>query len=121
MLINLSNHPSSKWSVKQSKTAIKKYRQIFDLPFPHISPNATSNQVKKSAETYLKKCLQVQKNNFDKNFAVHVMGELTFTFYIVTLLRSKNIKCIASTTKRIVKESNSSKTSIFSFVKFREY
>jgi hypothetical protein len=53
--------------------------------------------------------------------AVHIMGEMTFTFALVNLLKEVGIKCIASTTKRNVEEIDGKHVSTFQFVQFREY
>ena len=37
MLINISNHSSDKWSMKQHLMA-EKYGEIVDFPFPEIDP-----------------------------------------------------------------------------------
>jgi len=61
-------------------------------------------------------------NNFsNQNNAVHIQGEFTFVFALVSLLLNHNIKCIASTTSRNVIEENGKKITEFQFVKFREY
>ena len=57
----------------------------------------------------------------DADVTVHVMGEMTFTYYLVSLLKAKGITCVASTTERIIEEKDGMKTSLFKFVKFREY
>ncbi|MGQ9799960.1 MAG: hypothetical protein ACUVRG_11875, partial [Ignavibacterium sp.] len=57
----------------------------------------------------------------DKFNAVHLMGEFTFVYNLVNLLKKKNIKVIVSTTDRIVEESDGKKIVIFQFVRFREY
>ena len=121
MLINLSNHPKENWSEKQLSSALRKYKSIVDLPFPHISPNATSNQVKSKAEKYLEKILLLLKSSNDKNNAVHLMGEFTFVFHLATMLKRKKIPVVVSTTNRIVEEKDGKKIVSFDFVKFREY
>jgi len=121
MLINLSNHPLSQWSSNQLNTALKKYKAIVDIPFPQISPNASALQIKKKAAVYLAKCIKLISKSSDKHNAVHIMGELTFTYSYVTLAKLKNVICIASTASRNVKEEKHSKTSYFNFIKFREY
>ncbi len=121
MLINISNHPSNQWSEKQFKSAIKKFKSVYDLAFPHISPNANSNQVKIKARKYYEIILKLLKSSKDKSNAVHLMGELTFVFHLTQMLKKKNIKVIASTTDRIVEENNGKKIVIFNFVRFREY
>jgi hypothetical protein len=121
MLINLSNHPKNKWSEKQLSTALRKYKSIVDLSFPNISPNANSNQVKKKAEIFWNKILQMLKSSNDNNNAVHLMGEFTFVFHLATILKKKKIPVIVSTTNRIVEEKDGKKIVTFNFVRFREY
>lgn len=119
MLINLSNHPSNQWSDKQLKSALKNFKSVYDLPFPHISPKANSKQVKVKARKYFEKVLKILKSSEDKSNAVHLMGELTFVFYLAQMLKNKNISVIVSTTNRIVEEKNGKKIVSFNFVKFR--
>lgn len=121
MLINLSNHPSDKWSSRQLSAALNKYTSVVDLPFPHISPNATTSQVKSKAQSYLSKILKIISSSTDKNNAVHLMGEFSFVYHLVNLLKKKKISVVVSTTNRIVEESDEKKIVIFDFVRFREY
>jgi hypothetical protein len=53
--------------------------------------------------------------------AVHLMGEMTFTFRLVTMLQAAGIPCIASTTHRTVEERDGKKIVQFEFVQFRPY
>lgn len=127
MLINLSNHPSSNWGEKQKQAAIAQYNEIVDIPFPQIAPEATIEDVLKLAEHYAEKAKKLlgytDVKNFDtKTNAVHIMGEMTFTHNVVRFLGHNAIPCVASTTKRTVKEeANGQKTSVFEFVQFRPY
>ncbi len=121
MLINLSNHPINQWSVKQLNSAKKKYVKIVDIPFPAINPGANSTEITDKAELYNKKCLTILKKSTDKNNAVHIMGELTFTYALVRILKENSITCIASATARNVIQTKTHKNSIFEFVRFREY
>lgn len=121
MLINLSNHPSENWSRRQKLAAEKKYGKVVDLAFPKINPETSSAQIKNKAGKYLDRCLRLIDKSSGETCAVHVMGESTFTFALVTELKQNNITCVASTTDRNVSETSSSKTSYFAFVRFREY
>ena len=50
------------------------------------------------------------------------MGEMTLTFRIVELLKAQGIRCVASTTERIVTDlPDNRKETQFAFVQFREY
>jgi len=121
MLINLSNHPKNTWSEKQLSSALRKYKSIIDLPFPHISPNANSNKIKDKAEIYLIKIFKLIKTSPDKHNAVHLMGEFSFVFHLATMLKRKKIPVIVSTTNRIVEEKDGKKIVTFNFIRFREY
>lgn len=115
MLLNLSNHPSLNWSEAQKQAAAAKYGEIRDLPFPQIDPEWEAAQVRQLAEEYES---EIRENN---PTAVHIMGEMTFCFKLITRLNAIGILCIASTTERIVMEKEGVKTSTFKFVQFREY
>jgi NAD(P)H-flavin reductase len=116
MLINLTNHPSDKWPERQLMLAKKLYNEIYDLPFPNVPPEADEEDIKRLADDYLQKILPLNPQ------AVHIQGEFTFTYRMINLLKEHGIKCIASTTSRIVKEnSDGSRTYHFEFVRFREY
>ncbi len=121
-MINLSNHSSDTWSSKQYDRAIELYEYIYDIHFPHIHPKADKEDIKLLAFeyfTHIKKTLH-KKNH--QNFAVHLMGEQTFCYALVTLLKKENIKVIASTTERnVVDLGDGKKETTFEFVQFREY
>lgn len=115
MLLNLSNHPSHLWPDNQIQAALKQYDSVEDLPFPQINPAWTSDQVLRLAEEYEIKIRKISPT------AVHVMGELTFTFALVSKLQSIGIPCIASTTKRNATEEGNIKQSVFEFIGFRDF
>lgn len=117
VFLNLSNHPSVQWEAPQLAAA-REYGIIEDMPFPAISPDATNEELMELAEKTAKKILQKVE---DTQVTVHVMGEMTFTYRLVSLLKAEGITCVASTTERIVEEKDGLKTSEFRFVKFREY
>lgn len=119
LFINLTNHPSSLWSEKQRQAALL-YGEIVDLPFPIIDDAGDENYISALADEYLQKILTFSK---DDCVTVHLMGELTFTFALLKRLQRRGIMCIASTSKRIVKEETAGlKTEvIFQFERFRKY
>lgn len=118
--INLSNHPSNKWSDAQ-RDAAKKYGEIVDIPFPQIDPNATFDDVFKLANKYIDEIYNKYCEREDDKLVIHVMGELTFVYNFVTFADYYGITCVASTTERIVEEHDGVKTSIFKFIQFRKY
>ena len=119
MLINLSNHPSDKWSEAQTAAANEQFGEIVDLPFPQIEPDATPDDITKIAQDYLNR---VHQKANPETTAIHIMGEMTLTYQLVALLKDAGYRCYASTTVREVYEQEpGKKTVIFQFVKFREY
>lgn len=118
MLINLSNHPSQYWGERQ-REASRCYGNVVDLSFPAIAPSANSQELQALAQSCVQKILSMGEA---ETITVHIMGEMTFTFMIVKMLKELDIRCIASTTERkTTYNSDGSKLSEFSFVKFREY
>ncbi len=121
MLLNLSNHSLKNWNENQLNTAKKLFGSVSDLLFPQIPPEADENYITSLAKKYCDKCLNILSRSNDKNNAVHIMGEMTFTFALVDLLLKHNIICVASTTERNTIEINGKKVSEFRFVRFRRY
>ncbi len=115
MFINLSNHPSSSWSPEQLAAAGGR-DQIVDLSFPQVNPDGDEGYIAQLSSEYYNKVLDMKDVS-----TVHLMGEMNFTFALVSKLKAKGIKCVASTTKRETVEENGVKISKFQFVRFREY
>ncbi|TFV94472.1 CRISPR-associated protein [Algoriphagus kandeliae] len=116
MLLNLSNHPSSSWPEKQIQEANRLFGDIRDMPFPHIDPEASEEDIQRLSEVYKEDILAMRPQ------AVHIMGELTFCFQLVFKLRQVGIPCLASTTHRTTEDlPNGTKISKFEFVRFRKY
>ena len=119
LLINLTNHPSSRWSEKQLEAA-RVYGEIYDMPFPAIDEMGDEEYIALLADEFLLKILEIAKSN---SIVVHLMGELTFTLALLKLLQANGIECIASTSKRIVKGETAGHKEevIFRFERFRRY
>ena len=119
MLINLTNHPSSRWSEKQKAAAVE-FGEIVDVPFPVIDEAGDEKYISDLADEYLKKIVNLSDS---EPIVVHLMGEQSFSYALISRLRERGITCVASTTKRIVKEEEPGKKSevIFQFERFRAY
>ena len=116
MLLNISNHPSAAWSINQKQAAETLYGSVQDMPFPNIPSQYSTEEVATLVEIFLEMILKTLPQ------AVHLMGEMTFTFALVQALQEGGIDCIASTSERtVVDEGDGKKTVIFNFVRFREY
>ena len=118
MLVNFSNHPFRHWDNKQREASLC-YGNIVDLSFPAVAPNSDKTQLQALAQDWVQKIVAMGDV---RDITVHVMGEMTFTFMVVTKLKEMGIKCIASTTERkSTYNADGTKVSEFQFVKFREY
>jgi hypothetical protein len=116
MLINLSNHPITEWSDEQLKLAEELFNEVKDWTFPSVVPYSSETEILELAKSAL-----VSIKEF-KPWAVHVMGEHTFTYSFVRLAQLDGIRCIASTTKRNFKKiDNDGYVRSFEFVMFRDY
>lgn len=116
--INVSNHPSSKWSDAQLNAA-KSFGDIVDLPFPQIDPSHSHSQIEMLASDYADKIKEIAP---DGSAVIHIMGEMTFTFAIVCRLKALGFRCVASTTERkVVEKADNVRETTFEFVQFREY
>lgn len=118
MFINLSNHPSCLWEERQLEAA-KQYGEVVDVPFPQVDPGISREDILPLADD----CVHaIEEKAQDADVTVHVMGEMTLTYAIVARLKEMGIRCVASTTERhAVLHDDGTKTSEFTFVKFREY
>lgn len=118
LFLNISNHPSSMWNRGQLEAAAM-YGEIVDIPFPVVAPDADSQELQILAQDCVQKILSMGDVN---KVTVHIMGEMTFTFMVVTKLKEMGIRCVASTTERkVTYTSDGVKQTEFQFVKFREY
>lgn len=119
MLLNISNHPSKLWDEKQSREAERLFGGVADLPFPAVDPATDESTIQALAHNYADRVCSM---GTPQSVVAHVMGEMTFTYAIVTLLKSIGYRCVASTTERcVVEEQQGQKTVLFNFVQFRDY
>lgn len=118
MLLNLSNHPSVNWSKEQLEAAQTLYGGVVDMPFPPISPEASTDEVMELAKAYARKVIL----HTPSVSTVHLMGEMTFVVALISMLQSEGIKVVCSTTeRRVLEEKDGKKTMQFVFCRFRSY
>jgi hypothetical protein len=118
MLINLSNRPSNLWSDRQLEAAAV-YGNIEDIPFPDVDPERSEAYIRSLCSEYVQKVLCMKGK---EKITVHVMGEMTLTYSLVTALLSMGIPCIASTSVReVVYSQMNTKEVHFVFSRFRKY
>ena len=123
MFINFSNHPSSKWSEKQTTDALILGGEIVDVPFPNVPPNADPNEIMRLAYLAIAQFKRIA-GAYPENTFVMIQGEPTLCFAIISRLQiaHSKIRAVAATTERVVIENaDGSKTASFNFVQFRKY
>ncbi len=124
MLINFSNHPSVNWSESQIAMAKSTFGALVDVPFPAVDPGAQEREIDQMALDYYSRLTTMLDECANEPYvnAVHIQGEFTFVFRLVTLLKASGIRCIASTSNRNVEfEEGGEKLVKFDFVGFRDY
>ena len=118
LLINLSNHPSAGWGTRQREAA-EMYGEIEDMAFPAIPPEAGEREITDLAEEYV---ARIEERAETRDVTVHIMGEMTFCYAVITRLQPLGIPCLASTTRRQVTETADGVKEVrFDFETFRRY
>jgi hypothetical protein len=115
MLLNVSNHPFETWGYDQQEEALKRWDNVVDMPFPLVDPNWDEIALQQFVKRNLEEIVKL------KPHAVHIMGEMNFTFQMVYFLMQQRIPCYASTTERLMEMRGEQKISQFKFVHFRKY
>ena len=94
--------------------------EVKNWHFPPIDPESTASEIEKLAEDYFQK-LAVRIASIP-DVAIHLMGEMTFSFALLKKLQESKIDCYASTANRNVNIlASGEKVVRFDFVKFRKY
>jgi hypothetical protein len=115
MLLNLTNHPSPRWTEKQLSAANDIYGGVVDLPFPNIPSGATTEAVDALAEEYVQKVMAAAP------VAVLLQGEFTFVYALTARLQARGMTVVVGTSERNVEEREGKKIVQFNFVQFRAY
>jgi len=125
MFVNISNHPSVKWSPAQIAAAGE---PIIDVQFPAVSPELDENKlldfVCNWADEVLYPILPPRDFGGDcklvRPVTAHLMGETGFCALLAEKLRNMGAVIVHSTTAReVVEHPDGSKTAQFRFVRFR--
>lgn len=119
LLVNLSNHPYKDWSEDQKKAA-KKYGDVQDMAFPEIDPAMKIDKIKK--EIAAAQIDEIKNMCKERRVTVHIMGEMSYTFYVVSQLKAFGIRCICSTSERDTEDLGGGEKKVsFHFKRFRDY
>lgn len=118
LLLNLSNHPYDAWDDAQ-KQAAQSYGECHDIEFPQVDPTVDTDQIIQMADKYVDEIAEMSRQY---DVTVHVMGEMTFTYRVVTRLTALGIRCICSTSRRDTYiNDKGDKVVSFHFRRFRDY
>lgn len=117
--INLSNHPSSRWTAHQLDCA-QEYGRVIDLPFPPIDPYCSSGEIDEIVDQYYQRIMTYRKP------VVMLQGEYVFTYRLTCRLKAADIKVLAGCSERRTieytdNEGMTARRSEFEFVMFKEY
>lgn len=120
MFVNVSNHPSSGWSVPQLAAAQALGGEVVDVPFPNVPPECDTDAVRTLGAAIVGKIAALYP------VAILVQGEFTLAFLLVSELQFLGFPCYAATTKRIseleqLPDGSSRRVSRFEFVQLRRY
>lgn len=119
--VNFSNHPSASWNAEQIQAALAMAPggELLDVPFPAVPANADEGQIAELAQEYMTKILA------HAPAAVMCQGEFGLCYEVIRALKAKNIRVMYSCTERCaveqITENGAEKTSVFRFVRFREF
>jgi len=127
ILINLSNHNSSKWSESQKAG----WDEIIDLQFPNIPPTADTIEmvndfINPVAEKLGKLAYEIKSKGLQ--LSIMLQGEFTFSFLLYDILKNSfsddNWKFYIPCTERKIQEITNpdgtvTKNSIFEFIGWR--
>ena len=118
IFINLTNHPSAGWSEEQLSAA-RQYGEVEDLLFPVVDEHASEDDILLLADRYL---AMIMERGEAQHLTVHIMGEQTFCYALISKLQAAGIRCVASCTERdtYIDEAGK-KVSTFHFTRFRDY
>ena len=98
MLVNVSNHPSTKAWPKNQVEAARQYGEVVDMPLPYLGPETTLEQTEAAADEYCAKICAMKPK------AVLVNGESVFVFQLVKRLLDAGQNAMCTRSQRRVVE-----------------
>ena len=96
MLVNISNHPASKWSKEQHDIAAMLFGEVYDLPSPEIPPEWNGFEVCECIDDFINE----HWNLFNPLNSILLAGELSFCIALYHRLQTYNIRCYVTTSQR---------------------
>ena len=119
VFVNFSNHPSAMWS-KAQLAAAEAVGRVEDEPFPDVPADLDEAGIALLAEEATRRILARNPA------AVLCQGEFSLAFAVTERLKEKGVRVLAAASDRVISEKFDAngtleKTSVFRFVRFRQY
>lgn len=121
MFVNLSNHPSEKWS-DQQKGMFSGGHAIVDIPFPPVPASASMVEVHAMARDIVAAHFIDPARGWTdgRKNRVMVQGEFSLTIELTRMLQALGWECVVACSERnTVDNDDGTKTTRFEFVRFR--
>lgn len=123
MFINISNHPSTRWSAEQRGNAEAIGGEIRDFALPNIPPQATSKEVSHMAKAIAADA--IGSVPVGETATAMVAGPFGFCRQAVAELEAHGITCVEacserSTSEQVLPDGSTRKVVTFQFVQFRK-
>jgi len=119
-LINISNHPSTRWSDEQKEASKEFASEIIDVPFPLVNPSANTAEICQLANDIFYKHIVPKR----KNCILMIQGEFSLRYALFMLCKANGFSIAIPTTKREVQEKflpdgSVIKQAVFKFIRWR--
>jgi len=117
VFLNISNHPSAKWSAQHRAAAEILGTSIVDVPFPNVPPSSQTEEVAAMAKNLVAGLASPVAGADD--YAM-VQGEASMCWELSRRMLSLGWHvCVATTERRVVEGEGGQKTATFEFCQFR--
>lgn len=122
--INLSTHNHRYWGERQIEEALK-YGEIIDIFPTEITLDMSNSDIIFQATKTVNRILKKYQSD-ENEVSVMIQANYVYSFYVVSLLKEKGIRCLAAHGVRCERDYNPSENITmtekkFEFVKFIEY
>ena len=120
VLINISNHPSEKWSDEQKA----RWTKIIDIPFPNVPADSDEIATMEIAAKVIDQITKIMSEDTNARYLM-IQGEFTLCYFLFEVIRrAVDVGIAIPTTERTTVETTNpdgttTKSSVFKFVRWR--
>lgn len=123
MFINISNHPSTRWSAEQLAAAKNLGGNVIDIALPNVPPTASTEDVGGMAKAIAEDA--IGSVPLGESATAMVAGPLGFCRAAVKVLEKAGITCVEacserSTSEQVLPDGSTRKVVTFQFIQFRK-